>query len=309
MRRLPETSPPDRPFPATMDGPPLVYTNGDLAHHTADAMDQFLADAAQHRLLTAVEEIALAKRIERGDLAAKERLIEHNVRLVVSVARRYHAAGSDMALLDLVQEGMLGLIRATEKYDWRKGFRFSTYATLWIRQAIGRALDQHARTIRLPSHVAQRERKVAAIRTELAARLGRDPSDEEIAEHAGLALTEVQELAGTTRVVTSLDRPLTEDGELTLADTVVAGGSDEVAEEVQLQLSREAVRRTVATLPEREREVIRLRFGLDEGGEPQTLAAIAKRIGVGPERVRQIEERALARLALRREMAALADAA
>ena len=134
------------------------YANGDLAHYAVDALDQFMADAARHRLLTASEELALAKRIERGDLEAKERLITHNLRLVVSIARRYQ--GTELTLLDLIQEGTLGLIRAAEKYDWRKGFRFSTYATLWIRQAIGRALSNHSRAIRLPVAVAQRERRL-----------------------------------------------------------------------------------------------------------------------------------------------------
>src|SRR5690242_8184501 len=145
---------------------PARYGNEQLARYTVDALDQYLADAASHPLLTAAEEQALARRIERGDLAAKEELITHNLRLVVSIARRYQ--GSELTLLDLIQEGTLGLIRAAEKFDWRRGFRFSTYATLWIRQSIGRALTNHARAIRLPAGVMQRERKLVRARTALA---------------------------------------------------------------------------------------------------------------------------------------------
>ena len=141
------------------------YADSDLAYYTVDGLEQFLADAGRHPLLTPSEELELAKRIERGDLAAKERLITHNLRLVVSIARRY--PGTELSLLDLIQDGTIGLIRATEKFDWRKGFRFSTYATLWIRQSIGRALSTQERTIRLPTHVAQRERKLARTRTAL----------------------------------------------------------------------------------------------------------------------------------------------
>ena len=160
------------------------YADGELAHYTVDGLEQFLAEAAQHPLLTAAEEIELAKRVERGDLEAKERLITHNLRLVVSIARRY--PGNELSLLDLIQEGTIGLIRAAEKFDWRKGFRFSTYATLWIRQSIGRALSNHARTIRLPTQVAQRERSLALARAALTAQLGHEPTIEEVAAEAGM---------------------------------------------------------------------------------------------------------------------------
>ena len=175
------------------------YDNADLAHYAVDALDQYLAEAARHRLLTGDEEIALAKRIERGDLEAKERLITHNLRLVVSIARRYQ--GSDLSLLDLIQEGTLGLIRATEKFDWRKGFRFSTYATLWIRQAIGRALANHSRPIRLPVAVASRERKLARARVELAAATGREPSLDELTAATGLTPEDIEAVDATARVV------------------------------------------------------------------------------------------------------------
>ena len=221
------------------------YANGDLAHYAVDALDQFMADAARHRLLSASEEFALARRIERGDLEAKERLITHNLRLVVSIARRYQ--GTELTLLDLIQEGTLGLIRAAEKFDWRKGFRFSTYATLWIRQAIGRALSNHSRAIRLPVAVAQRERRLARIRTELTIELGREPGREELAAAAGLELSELDALSAAARVVTSLDAPLDAVGEAALGD-ILPDRAEEPSEEVLVSLEREAVRRAVATL-------------------------------------------------------------
>jgi len=285
---------------------PTSYANGDLVHHTVDALQQFLNEAARFPLLTPAEELELAQQIERGDLAAKERLINSNLRLVVSIAKKYQ--GSEMTLLDLIQEGMLGLIRAAEKFDWRKGFRFSTYATLWIRQSIQRGLGDRGRTIRLPVHIAQRERKIAAVHRSLAAKLGRDPTEEEIAEAADLPLSQVLELAQAARVATSLDRPVGETGEATLGALIPAEGA-EVGEEVHLSLARDAVRRAVAEMPDPEREVIRMRYGIDGDPEPQTLAAIGAKLGLRPERVREIEERGLRELALRRELAALSEAA
>ena len=189
---------------------PVSVSLHDLAHQTTDALQLFMNEVARHRLLTPDEEIELSKAIERGDLAAKERMVNANLRLVVSIARKYQGIG-DLTLLDLIQEGILGLIRAVEKFDWRKGFRFSTYATLWIRQAIQRALDDRGRSIRLPSHVAQRERKMAAAQRKLAAELGRAPTDEEIAEASGLDVEQVLALRDASRVVTSLDRPIGEE--------------------------------------------------------------------------------------------------
>ena len=186
---------------------PTSYADGDLVQHTIDTMGQFLREAARFPLLTGPEEIELAKRIERGDLAAKDKLINHNLRLVVSIAKHYQVTGH-MTLLDLVQEGTLGLIRAAEKFDWRKGLRFSTYATLWIRQAIQSGLANRARIIRLPAGVEQRERKIARVHRELAARLGRDPADNEIAAAAELTVEQVVEIHQAARVATSLDRPV-----------------------------------------------------------------------------------------------------
>ena len=287
--------------------PPTSYADDDLVQHTIDSMGQFLREAGRFRLHTAAEELELAQGIERGDLAAKERLINHNLRLVVSIARRYQVS-SHMTLLDLVQEGTLGLIRAAEKFDWRKGFRFSTYATLWIRQAIQSGLANRARIIRLPAGVEMRERKIARVHRELAARLGRDPTDEEIAAAAELTVEQVAEIHQAARVATSLDRPVGGGNGATLGELVAAPAAD-VGEELNISLSREAVRRIVDEMPEPERQVIRLRYGIDGDAEPQTYATIARRLGLSPVRVSAIERRALEQLALRRELQALADAA
>ena len=282
------------------------YANGELVHYTVDGLAQFLAEAGRHTLLTPAEEIALAKRVERGDLAAKERLITHNLRLVVSVAKRY--PDSELSLLDLIQEGTIGLIRAAEKYDWRKGFRFSTYATLWIRQSIGRALTNHARTIRLPAHVAQRERSLARTRAALAAQLGREPTIEEAAAAADIPLEQALALEKAPRVVTSLDRPVRADADTPLGDLFAAPAAD-TGEDVVLSLSEEVVRRAVSELEEPDRQVIRLRFGIDDDGEPQTEAAVSRQLGLTKSEVRAIEERALSALARLRELEALSDAA
>src|SRR5919197_383332 len=197
--------------------PPTAITHPELAGYTTDALQLFLNEAGRYPLLRPEEEVELAQAIERGDLQAKERMINSNLRLVVSIARKYQGVGS-LSLLDLIQEGMLGLIRAAEKFDWRKGFRFSTYATLWIRQAIGRALDEQGRTIRLPISIAQRERKIANAERELSTKLGRVPTVEEIAAAAEVRPAQVTELRELARTVTSLDRPIGEEGETDLGD-------------------------------------------------------------------------------------------
>jgi RNA polymerase primary sigma factor len=287
--------------------PPTEVNYDDMAVYTTDALQQFLNEAGRHKLLTPAEEIDLAKRIERGDLAAKDRMIEANLRLVVSIARKYQNVG-ELALLDLIQEGMLGLIRAVEKFDWRKGFRFSTYATLWIRQAIGRALDERGRTIRLPINVAQRERKIANGEKELAAKLGRAPTTEELSEHVKVSPEQIEELRDVARKVTSLERPLGTEGDTELGE-LLPGREPSPEEEVEVSLREQAVRQVVAELPEREQTVIRLRFGLNGQSEPVSIREAARRLGVRPAEVQSIERRALADLALRREMAALRDAA
>ena len=282
------------------DVPEATYVNGDLAHYTMDTMAQFLAEVRRHPLLTAAEEIELAQRIERGDLEAKDKLVSSNLRLVVSVAKRYQVS-RHLTLLDLVQEGILGLIRAAEKYDWRRGFKFSTYATLWIRQAIQRALDNNARVIRLPAGVAQQERKVAAARRRLVATLGHEPTFEELADATGLRVAQITKLAAVPRVVTSLDRPVGDDAETTIGE-LLPSGIPEPGEEIRVSLEQEHVRRVVDQLGEPERSVIRLRFGLERDRKPKTYAAIGRELGIEPHRVRAIEERALRLLALDREL-------
>jgi RNA polymerase primary sigma factor len=284
---------------------PTTFRNGELAAATTDALQLFLNEIRRYALLTAEEEVELAKRIEQGDLAAKERMINSNLRLVVSIAKKYQ--GQELSLLDLIQEGIFGLIRASEKFDWRKGYKFSTYATFWIRQAIQRGLANKARTIRIPVHIGQRERKIVRAERELSAKLGREPSDDEIARAAELPLDQVEEVRDAARTVTSLDRPVGEEGDTKLGD-LLEGGAPPPDQEVEVSLSEQLLRRTIEELPETERDVIRLRFGLT-GEEPQPLRETGRRLGLSAERVRQIESRALKRLAMRRELEALREVA
>jgi RNA polymerase primary sigma factor len=282
------------------------FTYDEVASTTTDALQLFLNEIGRRPLLTKEQEIELSKRIEQGDEAAKQQMIEANLRLVVSLARRYQGHG--LSLLDLIQEGIFGLIRAAEKFDWRKGFKFSTYATFWIRQAIQRGLDNKGRAIRIPSNVGQSERKLARAERELATRLGRDPSEDEIAEAAGLSAADVADLRDLARAVTSLDRPVGEEGESTLGDLLRAQEPG-VDEQVIVDLQAEALRHAMAVLPEPERAVIELRYGLDGDAEPQPATETGRRLGMSPNRVREVERAALASLALNREIDALQAAA
>jgi RNA polymerase primary sigma factor len=280
-------------------------TPGLVADATTDALQLFLNDAARWPLLTPAEEIALSRRVEQGDAAAKERMINSNLRLVVSIAKRFQ--GHDLALLDLIQEGVLGLIRAVEKFDWRKGFRFSTYATWWIRQGVERGIQTKARTIRLPVNVLERQRKLTRAERDLARRLERDPTDAELAAETGISERHVAEARAASRTVTSLDRPVGDDGDSSFGDLLPADGA-EPAETVETTLLQGALREAVDRLPERERAVVVLRFGL-AGGDPEPLREIGRRMGITQERVRQIESRALDRLARERVVVALREAA
>jgi RNA polymerase primary sigma factor len=279
-----------------------TYINGDLAHATTDALQLFLNEMARYPLLTAEEEVELAKLIERGDKEAKDRMINSNLRLVVSIAKKYQGHG--LSLLDLIQEGIIGLIRAVEKFDWRKGFKFSTYATWWIRQAVQRGVANKARTIRMPVHIVDRERKIAKAERELLTKLGRGPTLQEIAKAAKLPLKQVKEVQEAARAVTSLDRPVGTEGETSLGE-LTAGGEAPPEEEVEVSLRQEALRRAVEDLPDRERDVLKLRFGLNGDQSPKSLEQIGKALGLTRERVRQIETAALERLALDRELEAI----
>jgi RNA polymerase primary sigma factor len=281
------------------------YVNDDLAQRTTDAMSLFLQEVRRHPLLSREEEVELAKRLERGDLAAKEQLVNSNLRLVIANARKYQ--GHELPLLDLIQEGILGLIRAAEKFDWRLGYKFSTYATFWIRQAIQRALDNRARTIRIPVHLGQRERKLARAHAELAAQLGREPTEEELAAAAGLELALVQEARDAARVVTSLDRPVGE-GEETSFGALLPSGQRGPEEEVDIVLRENALRRALERLPEREREVVELRYGIN-GDDPKPLSETGRRLGITQDAVRKLERKALSELAQSRELEALRPAA
>ena len=279
---------------------PTVVSNAKLADVTSDTTKLFLDEIGRYPLLTADEEIELAKAIESGDEAAKERMINSNLRLVVFMAKRYQNQG--LSLLDLIQEGILGLIRAVEKFDWRRGFKFSTYATWWIRQSIQRGIQNKARTIRVPAHALDRERAVQRAYDRLADMLGREPTDHEIAEVVGLEVEQLTELREAGRVVASLEKPLGEDGESDLGDLVATTASFE--EELIVSLEEEALHRAVSTLPEPHQAVIRLRYGLN-GEKPVGLTEVARRLRMGPKRVQRLEAESLQRLAASRELASV----
>jgi RNA polymerase primary sigma factor len=272
---------------------------------TTDALQLFLNEIGRHRLLTPAEEIDLAKRIERGDLEAKDRMINANLRLVVSIAKKYQ--GTELTLLDLIQEGILGLIRAVEKFDWRRGYRFSTYATWWIRQAVERGMDAKARTIKLPINLVRNQRKLARAENALSLRLDRPPTEAELAQEAELSVEDLRALRDAARAVTSLDRPLGEEEDAAFGD-LLPSEAPAPEELVNVTLREQALRRALEELPERERTVVALRYGID-GGEPTPLREIGRRMGITPERVRQIESKALGRLGRMRELAALRQAA
>ncbi len=267
---------------------------------TTDALQLFFREAGRHPLLTAAQEVELARRIERGDEEAKRRMIQSNLRLVVSIAKKYRNQG--LPFLDLIQEGTLGLIRAVEKFDWRRGNKFSTYATWWIRQAVERALADKARTIRMPVHIVERLQKMNRAERNLPTRLGREPSLEEIAEEASLPIEQARQVRAAARAVSSLDQPVGDQEDAVLGD-FVAGEGLLPEEEVELSLRRQALEQALAALGERERQVLSLRYGLDD--EPKTLEEIGRRFGLTRERIRQIEVEALRRLASLREIEAV----
>ncbi len=267
-----------------------------------DSLQLFLADVGRHKLLTASEEVMLAKRIEKGDPLAKRRMIESNLRLVVSIAKGYRGLG--VPFLDLIQEGTLGLNRAVEKFDWRRGFKFSTYATWWIRQSVQRAVANNARTIRVPVHVVERQQKLGRAARRLEVELGRDATKEELAEATGLPIQHVDEALGAAQASVSLNQNVGADDEGELGDLFADREAADPFDEAEESLRKQGVRRALDALPERERRILELRFGFE--GEPWTLEAIGHELGLTRERERQLEAQALARLAAIRDLASVA---
>ena len=271
---------------------------------SADSLQLFLADVGRHKLLTASEEVTLAKAIERGDMLAKRRMIESNLRLVVSIAKGYRGLG--VPFLDLIQEGTLGLNRAVEKFDWRRGFKFSTYATWWIRQSVQRAVANHARTIRVPVHVVERQQKLSRAARRLEVELGREATKEELAEATGLPMQHVDEALGAAHASVSLNQTVGADDEGELGDLFADREAADPFDEAEESLRRQGVRKALDALPERERRILELRFGFE--GEPWTLEAIGHELDLTRERVRQLEAQALARLSALRELSSVAVA-
>jgi RNA polymerase primary sigma factor len=264
------------------------------AHGAEDAVRLYLRTIGRVRLLTREDEVRLAKRVEQNDMAAKNALIEANLRLVVSIAKRY--TGRGLTLLDLIQEGNLGLIRAVEKFDWRRGFKFSTYATWWIRQAITRALADQSRTIRIPVHMVERMNRVARARRALIQKLGRDPSLEELGALVEMAPKKVEEILKLGQEPVSLEAPVgSEEGDASLGDFIEDAAGDRPLEIVSNRIRDADLQRVLEALPWRERRVIELRYGLG-GDPPMTLEDIGAEVGVTRERVRQIESKTLAML-------------
>jgi RNA polymerase primary sigma factor len=285
--------------PAPEPETPSVAISG-----SADSLQLFLADVGRHKLLTAAEEVMLAKRIERGDVTAKRHMIESNLRLVVSIAKGYRGLG--VPFLDLIQEGTLGLNRAVEKFDWRRGYKFSTYATWWIRQSVQRAVANHARTIRVPVHVVERQQKLSRAARRLEVELGREATKEELAEATGLPMQHVDEALGAANASVSLNQTVGADDEGELGDLFADREAADPFDEAEESLRRQGVRRALEALPERERRILELRFGFE--GEPWTLEAIGNELDLTRERVRQLEGQALSRLGALRDLISVAAA-
>ena len=269
-----------------------------------DSLRLYLREIGRVPLLTAGQEVALAKRIERGDLTAKAEMVEANLRLVVSIAKGY--LGRGLSFLDLIQEGSLGLIRAVEKFDYRRGYKFSTYATWWIRQAVTRAIADKARTIRIPVHMVEKLNKVVHLERQLVQRLGREPRPEEIAEELRMSPDEVREILRMAQLPVSLEKPIGEEEESELGDFVEDEAAASPFDEASTNLRRVNILRALDALPDRERRVIELRFGL-LGEQPRTLEEVGRAFGVTRERIRQIENNTLKKLEALPEAQALRD--
>jgi RNA polymerase primary sigma factor len=273
----------------------VVYEADEVESSAApDAMRLHLTSIGKVSLLTASQEIALAKRIERGDMEAKRRMVEANLRLVVSIAK--NSSGRGMPLEDLVQEGSVGLIRAVEKFDWRRGFKFSTYATWWIRQAVTRGLADKSRTIRVPAHVVERLNRMAWTQRKLSQTLGRDPETWEIADAMECSVSEIEDLQGVIRQPVSLDTPVGGREETRFGDLIEDESAPSPFEVADGHIRSQTIRGAVASLPEKERLMLELRYGLN-GKEPMTLEQVGDEFGVTRERVRQVETHVLRKLA------------
>jgi len=281
--------PHELPIPEEEKGPKLDLS----VEPSLDSLRLYLREIGKVSLLTADQEVYLAKRIERGDMSAKTQMIEANLRLVVSIAKSY--LGRGLSFLDLIQEGSLGLIRAVEKFDYRKGYKFSTYATWWIRQAVTRAIADKARTIRIPVHMVEKLNKVVHIERQLVQRLGREPRPDEIAEELEMTTDEVREILRMSQLPISLEKPIGEEEDSELGDFVQDDSAESPFDTATLSLRREDVEHALSTLPERERQVIELRFGLS-GAQPCTLEEVGRAFGVTRERIRQIENNTLKKL-------------
>ena len=260
---------------------------------TNDPVRMYLKEIGKVRLLTAAEEVQLAKRIEKGDMEAKRRLVEANLRLVVSIAKKY--VGRGMLFLDLIQEGNLGLIRAVEKFDYKKGYKFSTYATWWIRQAITRAIADQARTIRIPVHMVETINKLIRVQRQLLQRLGREPNPEEIAEQMEITSDKVREIIKISQEPVSLETPIGEEEDSHLGDFIEDQEVEAPSDAASFTMLQEQLQMVLNTLNDRERKVIQLRFGLNDG-HPRTLEEVGREFGVTRERIRQIEAKALRKL-------------
>ncbi len=260
---------------------------------TNDPVRMYLKEIGKVRLLTAAEEVQLAKRIEKGDMEAKRRLVEANLRLVVSIAKKY--VGRGMLFLDLIQEGNLGLIRAVEKFDYKKGYKFSTYATWWIRQAITRAIADQARTIRIPVHMVETINKLIRVQRQLLQRLGREPNPEEIAEQMEITSDKVREIMKISQEPVSLETPIGEEEDSHLGDFIEDQEVEAPSDAASFTMLQEQLQVVLNTLNDRERKVIQLRFGLNDG-HPRTLEEVGREFGVTRERIRQIESKTLSKL-------------
>jgi RNA polymerase primary sigma factor len=271
---------------------------------TTDSLQLFLKDIGKRSLLNAQEEVVLAKRIERGDLDAKQKMVESNLRLVVSIAKKYRNQG--LPFMDLIQEGTLGLVRAAEKFDYRKGFKFSTYATWWIRQAIARALADKARTIRIPVHVVEKLNKIGRAERKLTAELGHDPTAEEIAELTGIEPEQVQSIKRSAQVPVSLEMPVGDEEESELGQFIADEHTESPYDQAAGNLAHEALAHALGRLNHRERRILALRYGL-EGEHPRTLDDVGQMFNITRERIRQIENHSLKKLRHLRETQGLRD--